>query len=75
MKVRATYCKTIEVEINDKFRDLGEYWNNNTLGIPAAEFDKCGEAVWNAVLQVDPSATDGCLTYVEDEQGRPMVEY
>lgn len=75
MKVRATYTKDIVVEINDKYRSLGEYWDNNTLGIPASEFDECGLATWKAILQADPSAKGGSLCYVEDEQGRPMVEY
>ena len=75
MKVRATYSKTIEVEINDKYRGLGEYWGRNTLRIPASEFDECGKATWDAVLQADPSAAGGSLCYVEDELERPMVEY
>lgn len=75
MKVNASYVKTIEVEINDKFANLGEYWENNSLEIPASEFDACGEAAWRAVLAADPTAEGGCLCRVDDSDGRTMVEY
>ena len=74
MKVRASYVKTIEVEIDDKFANLGKYWEDNSFG-DIDEFDKCGEATWQAVLAADPTAEGGCLYRVDDSEGRAMVEY
>ena len=51
MKVKATVCFTIDVDIDDKFQDLDRPFDADISDIPEDEFDKCIIACSDAVSE------------------------